>query len=433
MTTRAFVIGVLIGVSQAVPAAQERVPEPVSSSMAPPSSQINAETKFVWKEYPSIRSGRFRIDFRARFSGDRRWSESLADSEDAVDDRFDIARRRIGVAGSFGDVIEFQVERELANDVPWRDVYIDVRPKREIGVQAGKFKLPFSLDENTSATNLDFVYRSLAASTLSPGRDRGVMVHGRVGGRLVGYEAGVFLHDGDNALANDPEEVQGDRTAAVRVTFEPISSRKKRMDDLRVGVAWTGSDVPVGQSAITGDTALHSHFFPSNLWVQGARRRIGGELQWRPGPFSLKSEFIRMTQQRLGQSVTDTDLPDATASGWYVSGTWAITGESKSKGFEPPNRPLPGGGFGAVELAGRIEALTFGSGAPAGEGTRSPRSDVILRNRDQVVTFGVNWYVNRWVKVQGNLIRETIEDPLRGPLPSKPSFWSQVLRFQVVL
>jgi len=41
--------------------------------------------------------------------------------------------------------------------------------------------------------------------------------------------------------------------------------------------------------------------------------------------------------------------------------------------------------------------------------------------------------VNRWVKVQGNVIRETIEDPLRGPLPSKPSFWSQVLRFQVVL
>src|SRR6476660_2042632 len=162
MTTRALVIGVLIGVSHAVLAAQERAPE--SSSSTPiPSPQINAETKFVWKEYPSIRSGRFRIDFRARFSGDRRWSESLAD-QDAIDDRFDIARRRIGVSGSFGDVIEFQVERELANDVPWRDVYVDVRPKREIGVQAGKFKMPFSLDENTSATNLDFVYRSLAAS-----------------------------------------------------------------------------------------------------------------------------------------------------------------------------------------------------------------------------------------------------------------------------
>ena len=86
-----------------------------------------------------------------------------------------------------------------------------------------------------------------------------------------------------------------------------------------------------------------------------------------------------------------------------------------------------------MELAGRIEALTFGSGAPAGEGSRSPRSDVILRNKDQVATFGVNWYVNRWVKVQGNIIRESIEDPSRGPLTSKPAFWSRVLRLQVVL
>ena len=430
MTTRAIVIAALMGLSQAVLAGQETVAD------APPSHatqvpETAAETKFVWREYPSIRSGRFRIDFRARFSADRRWSDSLSDDVD--DERFDIARRRIGVAGSFGNVIDFQVEREIKNDVPWRDVYIDVRPKREVGVQVGKFKMPFSLDENTSATNLDFIYRSLAASTLSPGRDRGVMVHGRLGRRLIGYEAGVFLHDGTNALANDPGEVQGDRTTALRLTVEPLAGRKSRGDDLRFGVAWTGSDVSEGFSAISGDTALHGHFFPSNLWVRGARRRLGGELQWRPGPYSLKAEYIRMTQQRLGQSVTDGDLPDAIADGWYVSGTWAITGESKSRGLDSPNRPLPGGGIGALELAARIEAMTFGSGAAAGEGTRSPRTDVILRNRDLAATFGVNWYVNRWVKVQGNIIRESIEDPARGPVPTRPFFWSRVVRFQVVL
>jgi phosphate-selective porin OprO and OprP len=430
MTTRAIVIAALVGLSQAVLAAQQTFVD-TSSPQPTTAPETAAETKFVWREYPSIRSGRFRIDFRARFAAQRRWSDSLSDDVD--DERFDIARRRIGVAGSFGDVLDFQVEREIDNDVPWRDVYVDVRPKRELGVQVGKFKMPFSLDENTSATNLDFAYRSMAASTLSPGRDRGVMVHGRLGGRLIGYEGGVFLHDGNNALPNDPDEVQGDRTTALRLTIEPISNRKSRDDDLRFAVAWTGSDVPEGMTAINGETPLHAHFFPSNLWVRGARRRIGGELQWRPGPFSLKAEYIRMTQQRLGQSVTDGDLPDAISDGWYVSGTWAITGESKSRGLERPNRPLPGGGFGALELAGRVESMTFGSGAAAGEGSRSPRSDVILRNRDQAATFGVNWYVNRWVKVQGNIIRESIEDPARGPVPSRPVFWSSVVRFQVVL
>jgi phosphate-selective porin OprO and OprP len=430
MTTRAMVVAALMGLSPAVLAGQEAVAN-IPASPTTQSPATAAETKFVWREYPSIRSGRFRIDFRARFSADLRRSDSLADDVDEAG--LDIARRRIGVAGSFGDIIEFQVEREIHNDVPWRDVYVDVRPKREIGVQAGKFKMPFSLDENTSSTNLDFIYRSMAASTLAPGRDRGVMAHGRVGGRRLGYEAGVFLHDGDNALANDPEEVRGDQTIALRLTIEPLTGRKSRADELRFGVAWTGTDVPEGMTAIGGDTALHSHFFPSNVWVRGARRRIGGELEWRPGPYSLKAEYIRMTQQRLGQSVTDGDLPDAISDGWYVSGTWAMTGEQKSRGLESPKRPLPGGGFGAVELAARLETLTFGSGAAAGEGTRSPRSDVLLRNRDQATTFGVNWYVNRWVKVQGNIIRESIEDPSRGPVPSRPVFWSRVLRFQVVL
>jgi phosphate-selective porin OprO and OprP len=430
MTTRAIVIAALMGLSPAVLAGQEAVAD-IPTPPTTKSPEAAAETKFVWREYPSIRSGRFRIDFRARFAADRRWSDSLSDDVDEAG--LDIARRRIGVAGSFGNLLEFQVEREIHNDVPWRDVYVDVRPKREVGVQVGKFKMPFSLDENTSSTNLDFIYRSMAASTLAPGRDRGVMVHGRVGGRLLGYEAGVFLHDGDNALANDPGEVRGDQTTALRVTIEPLSGRKSRAEELRFGVAWTGSDVAEGMSAIGGDTALHDHFFPSNLWVRGARRRIGGELQWRPGPYSLKAEYIRMSQQRLGQSVTDGDLADAIADGWYVSGTWAITGEAKSRGLDSPNRPLPGGGFGAVELAARLEAMTFGSGAAAGEGARSPRADVILRNRDMAATFGVNWYVNRWVKVQGNIIRESIEDPARGPVPSRPVFWSQVVRFQVVL
>jgi phosphate-selective porin len=48
-----------------------------------------------------------------------------------------------------------------------------------------------------------------------------------------------------------------------------------------------------------------------------------------------------------------------------------------------------------------------------------------------VVTLGVNWYPTRCVKIQGNFIREQLGDPSGGPLPSRPSFWSRVLRVQV--
>jgi phosphate-selective porin len=50
-----------------------------------------------------------------------------------------------------------------------------------------------------------------------------------------------------------------------------------------------------------------------------------------------------------------------------------------------------------------------------------------------VVTFGVNWYLNRWVKVQFNIIKETLDDPEQGPLPTEPSFSSRILKVQFSL
>jgi phosphate-selective porin len=92
------------------------------------------------------------------------------------------------------------------------------------------------------------------------------------------------------------------------------------------------------------------------------------------------------------------------------------------------------GGVGAFDLAARVDRLTFDSTAvidslPA----TSPRADKIVGNSDKAFTFGVNWYVNRWVKIQVNTIKETIADPVQGPLPDRPSFWSRVVRFQFSL
>ena len=114
-------------------------------------------------------------------------------------------------------------------------------------VQGGQFRLPFSLDENTGSTNLDFVYRSLAARQLAPGRDPGVMVHGRVlPRRLLRYEAGVFSDDGRNARTSNPDKVWGGTTVAGRVAVQPWRTLESVLEDLQVGVAATRSEVPEG-------------------------------------------------------------------------------------------------------------------------------------------------------------------------------------------
>jgi phosphate-selective porin len=386
---------------------------------------------FRFDDHPSVHLAKgTHIDFRARVQQDvTRSDASTADAGEFA--TVDLGKRVIGVSGEIANALEFQVERNLQGTDPWRDVYAEFKYFDVARVRGGKFKIPFSLDENTSARNRDFIYRSLAATHLSPGRDRGVMVSGRVYKKLIEYEAGVFEHDGRNARTKNPDKVFGGQTKAGRVTFHPLRNTKGTIGDVSVGAAFTQSDVPEGISGLRGQTVLEQNFFTgSKYFVNGPRRRTGFEFQARPGPASIKAEWMRVETERRGESVEDTDLSSIIGEGWYVSGSYAITGERKADGLDKPKKALfPGFGPGAIEIAARVEKLAFKSGASGEQGSTSPRADVILGNANQVTTFGVNWYVNHWVKIQANIIREKLDDPSQGPLPSKASFSTKAIRF----
>jgi phosphate-selective porin OprO and OprP len=389
--------------------------------------------EFRWDEHPSlVFSKGTRIDFKALFQGDLQSSQAPLDGEEGIQG-LDVGRRRVGVEGRIANVVDFQVEAELRLDEPWRDVYANYRRYERVQVQAGQFKLPFSLDENTAARNLDFVYRSMAASRLSPGRDRGVMAHGRLLDRRVRYEAGVFNHDGRNARTGNPERIAGGATFAGRVTTQPFRGKKTAFTDLQLGVALTASAVDEGVIGLRARTVLGSSFFAPDLFLDGTRTRVGVEGRWRRGPASIKAEYIGLASARDGQSVENMDLSPFHASGWYLSGTYVLTGESKADGLDVPRRPLPRGGPGAIELAARLEGLAFGTTGENPDASTSPRAEIVRGNGDRALTLGVNWHPSRWIKVQANLVYETLTDAAAGPLPAKRSFWSRLLRLQLAL
>src|SRR5829696_5747197 len=172
----------LLSVFGLVPAALAAQTQATSTAAAAAEQKKPEEgfPRVEWDAHPSIRLGTgTRIDFRARFQWDLRRSEApFRDDDDLEPGAVDLARRRVGIEGEILNIVDYQVERELASSDPWRDVYANYKQFDAAQVQAGKFKVPFSLDENTSATNLDFVYRSRAAEFLAPGRDIGVMLHG---------------------------------------------------------------------------------------------------------------------------------------------------------------------------------------------------------------------------------------------------------------
>jgi len=409
--------------------------QPAQAQPAPAGGAVR-RLRVDWKERPSIRYGSvFRLDVEAMFQEDTR------DSSAGSVDTFNLHRNRVGVSGRVGKYIEFGVERELTVKAtapgalpksPWTDVFVNVTWWKNAQIEVGKFKVPFGLDQLTGASRGDYVYRSLGATYLAPGRDHGAMVHGRFFRRGLSYWAGAFAHDGENARST---KVQGgDETVAARVTGRPL--RRLGLENFEVGTSAAVSaisDDSFEPNGLRGRTVMiEATFFPS-VYVKGQRRRWEADLDWNAGPASARAEYTWVRDSRLSQGMGDGNLPDARARSWYVSGTWLLTGEPKTRPVVVA-RPFLRGGVGAVEVVGRYERLWFDSAGGGGDlPSRSPRAETILASGNRVVTVGINWILDRRITLQLNGIREQVEDPARSPVSSGAAFWSRSFRVQFSL
>src|SRR5262245_51151403 len=322
---------------------------------------------------PSFHFGKyFRVDLRISLNADVN-----------AQDEFGLDRARFGIQGKFLKHFQYEVERDFQSTHPWKDVFLDLNHIDDAQVKLGKFKIPFSMDALTASKNLDFVDRSRLARDLAPGRDLGVMLHGHVFKEEISYQAGVFQHDGENSEAKTG--VRGALAYAARLTANPLK-------EIHIGAAVMTSDVPEGLNSLKEKGV-------TKVFVQGGRLRFGTEFKWDPGPFSIKSEWVRVSEARDGQSIRETDLPARISSGWYLSGTWRI------------NKPL--------QLAGRYERDWFGSANPQGTPFTSPRAPTLPTTTDNIWTGGVNLFVHPLARIQFNGVHQ--------------DHWTAEVRFQFFL
>jgi phosphate-selective porin OprO and OprP len=422
-TARALALAAL-QIALAVPATAQTAPP--ASPETTPDTQGDGERKwFVMEDRPSLRLGdALRLDLTSKIG----LTVRAAPDEDPD---AEMEQRRIGVDGRLFDVVEFQIERELGDDEqPWRDVFVEFRKWRVMRVRGGRFKVPFGQERLTSISDLDFVHRSIATEALTPGRDTGVELNGRVLARTVTYMAGVFRHDGD--VSRGGTDAPGGRTVAARVVSTPFAGASSRaLQHIDVGVSMTGGDVPEGLNGLRARTS-GQYEAVAPVYVFGTRLRFGADAAFTHGPVSVKGEFLQSRDQRKRQGLRDEDLPDVVARGWYVSAASFVLGRLKSNGTAP-RTPLLGGGLGAIQLAGRVESLEFGSHAPGVEALRNPRAANLLPNDVRALTLGVNWFPVRFVKLQWNVIRERVDAPERRPDPSRPWGTAGLFRVQFAL
>lgn len=134
-------------------------------------------------------------------------------------------RARIGVLGSIPYDIEYYVFLEMS---PFKspgatphllDAYVSyTRFEKWAKISLGQFKTPFSLEQSTACSGLYTVNRSDVINQLAgPQRDLGVMVSGGHDSLLVKYNVGLFNGAGLNTLDNNMnKELVG------RIVFNPL-------------------------------------------------------------------------------------------------------------------------------------------------------------------------------------------------------------------
>ena len=404
-----------------------------------------------FKNRPSLRIGEFaQVDLKAKWHLDfRRFSPpvvnlpGIVNALPATPDTFFLNKARFGLKGHVTKYIDYEVERDMRKTFgtinateyhPWKDNYVNINVHRLLQVKVGKFKMPFGLEETGSEDRLDYALKSRASDALAPARERGVMLHASfLKSNRLGYEIGVFRHDGEGSGIHGLPT--GGRTYVARLTGQPlriVSPLPKTIRHLYLGVAATRGRMFEGLNGVNGQTFSNFTYF-DHVYVRGNRMRVGAEAAWAEGPVSIKGEYIHMSEERKQQGIRGEDLPDKISRGWYLTGAWTALGKMKSRGSNPQNPFLTGHGFGAVELSGRFDVLTFFSAPGPGLPSRSPRAPTILPNSERTWTFGPTWYLNRFLKIQVNAQRERLTDIERKAVLGQNTFWTGIIRLQVAM
>ena len=338
---------------------------------------------------------------------------------------------RIRLNAKFTDLIEAQAEYEFAGengqDTPaFFDTYVQFNgipyiPGRAAGeLRIGHFREPFSLEELTGQRARTFQERSLL-SVFAPSRNLGIQWSDAVLGEekfeRLAYQIGIFKTTDNWPSSNDSDEDQGWNITA-RVTGLPYyADAGNRL--LHIGGAYShrNPDGAVLAWNVRPETRLALFRYvnadataptppAAPFRLRDARAddvdlfNIEAAFKW--GPALLQGEYTLA-------NVDTTFGGSRTFSGYYVQGSYVLTGESRAyrhaNGTFEKVKPKKNAGFkegdgwGAWEVAARYASVDLEDG-PVRAGKQSS------------LTGGVNWFINNNVTASLNYIHNWVENDL---------------------
>jgi phosphate-selective porin OprO and OprP len=349
----------------------------------------------------SIRSadGAYRLRVGGYLQFDSRFF--LDEKQRSTVDTFTLRRVRPILEGTVAKIFDFRIMTDFGGgQTVLQDAYLEGRFSPAFRVRAGKFKPPVGLERLQSGADLLFVERALPTN-LVPNRDLGVQIAGDLAGGVASYQLGVFNGVVDGGIAD--ADTNSEKDVAARVFFQPFLQGAGPLKNLGFGIAGTSGN----QSGTAAAPGLPTYRSPgqvtvfayrsdgtaANTTVAGGRHeRIVPQAYLYTGPFGLLAEYAS-SRQDVTRGTVSRELDHRS---WQAAASWVISGGVPTYRSVDPKVVFDRAAhtWGAWEVKVRfsrldIDPATFPIFA-------SPTSAI---RSEQAVGAGLNWYLNRNVRL----------------------------------
>ena len=313
--------------------------------------------------------------------------DAVSYSESGMGDGAELRRARLELQGGYHGDFGYALELDFAGDeVDVKDVYLDYLAWHPVSLRIGHFKEPFGLEPQTSFEHLTFMERALP-DELAPGRSLGIGLH-RLGSDWT-LAGGVFAHSLNQEAEEGTNQGWG---VTARATWAPWHEEERA---IHLGLSGAYRAVKPGdylrfrrgpESHLTGIEFLDTG--KKSIADASALQRVALESAAVWGPLSLQGEYLWAGVERRDS------VPALDFAGWYLQGSWFLTGESRYYRYETGDfgRVRPQRSSGAWELALRYSALELNDAEIDG-------------GRERNLTLGVNWYLEPQLRLMANYTR----------------------------
>jgi len=379
----------------------------ITSADGRQSASLRAVVQLDMAHHQQDSAGPLTTDFR-RGSVGGTGNREINSAQDLSDGAY-FRRARMGFDGSVARDFDYRFMLELGGggtEGPTRinDAWIAYSGFAPFRIQLGAFSPAANMEDSTSVEDLLFLERATPAelSRTLAGAD------GRIGIAFRGNGArwmGSLTFTG--RTVNDAEVFDSQLGTVSRAGFLAATGSTY---DVHVGL----SGSYVFRFADQGSRYGVRFRDRPEVRVDGTRLIDTGELR-ADSAYTVGTEFGATWKNYLLQAehywygVERPDLPDASFAAYYVQASWIVTGERHrynlvNGAFQSPR---PQREYGAWELALRYSHtdLDFRAGLP---GTAAA-SGSVRGGRQNVWTFGINWYVSANVRLMLDYLRVSVD------------------------